>query len=114
MDNGVGFLAFTSDATNVGVGFRARIVAVDTINSSIDSAHFFKEPSGSFRYPELGFPDYLSCENNERRLMIFQLTNDIRNYLDLTSLETEYFGDYVHFFTVHSFHEEQNLTYDGR
>ena len=114
LENGVGFLAFSSDATTNGVGFQARIVAVDTINSTIDSAHFFTGNNGSFRYPPLGFPDYLDYENNERNLMIFQLTNGNPNYLDLTRLETEWYHDYVHIFTVPSFHEGQNITVDER
>ena len=115
LENGVGFLAFSSDATNVGVGFRARIVAVDTINSTIDSAHFFNSSTGSFEYPYINeYPYYKYYESNERRLMIFQLTNDNPNYLDIPSIETDLFGDFVHFFTVHPFHEKQNVNIDGR
>ena len=101
LENGVGFLAFSSDSGTQGMGFRARIVVEDAVNRTIDSAHFFNSPEGFFQYPPVpGEQEYYF--NNERKLMIFQLTHD--NYLELPWMYLSP-NDYLHFFSIYPFHD---------
>lgn len=106
----MGFLAFSSDGSNDGIGFRAHVVATTNTTNTVDSVHFFNETQGVFTYPS----DGTYYRSSARALAIFQVEVDVTNTLKLASLSTEENFDYVHFFTIHSYRLSQNPDRDGR
>ena len=110
LENGVGFLTFSADGSNVGYGFRAHVVAAPAnVNTDVDSVHFFNETQ-EFTYP----PDSDLYESNARALAIFQTEQGVTNSLQLTYLRTEQDFDFVHFIRIYSYRDALNPVVVGR
>ena len=109
LEGGLGFLTFSSDGSDNGLGFRAHVLATISTANFVDSVHFFNETQ-IFTYPPSGYY-YLS---NARALAVFQTQPNSYQSLQLTYLSTETDFDYVHFFTIFSFRDDVNPAINGR
>ena len=109
LQNGVGFLAFSSDGSNDGVGFRAHVVATTSTAYTVDSVHFFNK-TREFTYPT----DGTNYQSFARALSIFQSEPGVSNTLQLTYLATEADFDFVHFFTIYSYLDASDPAIIGR
>ena len=107
LQNGVGFVAFSTDATGVGRGFRLRIEATPPIVANRnETTFFFDDSKGTFHYPEEGI-----YRPNDRVLTVLQLTKS--NNVSITFLNTENGYDFVRFFTIPRFADDAVVIYKG-
>ena len=104
----MGLLAFSSDGSNQGTGFRINI-RTRALQISHSPVFHLDESSGVFRYPAAGNGNY---RNDVTVLAVFQLNQP--NFLELTSLITEATYDPVSFFTIPHFKSHGNATLDGK
>lgn len=111
LPSGIAFLAFTSDGSSEGRGFRAVISARKGASDLKYNAIHWSDFSGTEAHPFFD-PTY---KNNERRAVIIQdyrLTGKGRLGIEWLSTEDT---DYLHFFAIQPFHVDHGKTvYHGR
>lgn len=107
LENGVGFIAFSSDYSNVRIGFRLEITTTASTTTGSDSVFHFDTSRGTWKFPETG-----SYSNYATALAIMQTSGSA--YLKLNSLDTDYQFDYVHFFTIPEYKSGSQTVLDGK
>ena len=111
LPSGIAFLAFTSDVSAEGSGFRATISTQKGVSDLKYDVSHWEAWSGTYSHPLLA-PLY---GNNERHALIIQdyrLTGKGRLGIEWLSTEDT---DFVHFFSIQPFHIDHGKTiYEGR
>ena len=107
LQNGVGFLVFSSDGATRGTGFRVRLAPSGSSPIYEFSTFHTSEPQGTFSYPL----DGVNYHNLDRVSVVLQQSS--RSPLQITRLDTEASFDYVAIFTIFPFYTASAIRADG-
>ena len=108
LPNEVAFLAFSSDGSEAGTGFRLRLEPRGLVHQPVFSTFHINDRQGVVSYPARRG----HYRNLERVAFAFQMRGP--NRIELTRLQTEASYDKVHFFTIFPYQFSSDARLDGR